>query len=106
MKNCIIVPPSEVKQSPHTALKVLNDGIIIADQTSAGILQRMLPPMPVIRNGRELIPIHLENPEKVNKFWKHRFVLRNYNLSVIGKKIEETKDWSSEVSWRLARLTN
>ncbi|MDB2637055.1 AAA domain-containing protein [Candidatus Poseidonia alphae] len=100
-----IYTPEKVKQSPHTALKVLNNGIIIADQTSAGILQRMLPPMPVIF-GPRIDTNSLENlNRKATDFRKHS-KFKDYNLSFKnGKKIEEIDEWSSEVSWRLARLS-
>ena len=101
----LVYSPEKVLESPRTALKILNSGIIIADQTSAGILQRMLPPMPVIF-GPRVDTNSLENLDrKATDFRKHS-KFGDYNLTTKnGKKIEEIKEWSSEVSWRLARLS-
>ena len=100
-----IYTPEKLKESPHTALRILNNGIIIADQGSAGILQRMLPPMPVIF-GPRVDTNSLENLNRKATDFREHSKFKNYNLSFKnGKKIEEIAEWSSEVSWRLARLS-
>jgi len=100
-----IYTPEKIKESPHTALRVLNNGIIIADQDSAEILQRMLPPMPVIFGPRVDTNL-LENLNRKATDFREHSKFKHYNLSFKnGKKIEEIAEWSSEVSWRLARLS-
>jgi hypothetical protein len=104
-KSFQVFTPNEVLESPLIAINSMNSGLLIMDQTSAHLLQKTIPPMPVIfgpkvdEKALNVLKRRATDYRRHNKF-------ENYNLSYKNdKKVIEIEEWSSQVSWRLARLS-
>ena len=75
------------------------------DQTSAKMLQKIIPPMPVIF-GPKVDEKSLNVLKRRATDYRKHSKFENYNLSYKnGKRVVEIEEWSSQVSWRLARLS-
>ena len=104
-KSFQVFTPNEVLESPLIALNSINSGLLIMDQTSAKMLQKIIPPMPVIF-GPKVDEKALNVLKRRATDYRRHSKFENYNLSSKkGKKIVEIEEWSSQVSWRLARLS-
>ena len=70
------------------------------DQTSAKMLQKIIPPMPVIF-GPKVDEKSLNVLKRRATDYRRHSKFENYNLSYKnGKKVVEVEEWSSQVSWR------
>ena len=97
--------PKELIESEILALKTMCAGILIIDETSLGMIEHMMPPMATIL-GPKTISGNFSCFDRRTLDYRSHPCFKNHNISYRGsKKIVEAPEWSSEVSWRLARLS-
>ena len=98
--------PKELIENEILALKAMCAGILIIDETSLGMIEHMMPPMPTIL-GPKISSERFSYLSRRTLDYRSHPSFKNHNISSRGnKKIVEAPEWSNEVSWRLTRLSS
>jgi len=97
--------PQEILDDDIIALRVMTSKIIVIDEDSLRIIEHLIPPMSTIW-GPKTIESSFQRMNRRALEYRNHSSFKNHNITQRGgKKIVEIPEWSSEMSWRLTRLS-